>query len=88
MEPRSPMTRRTCSAPPALRVVHVLSRPAPGGRGERGRVDEALLRRYAPSDVAGWSALVRGPAAMVAGAATALERLAVPPAAIEAEGFG
>ena len=72
---------------PGLRVVHVLSRPEPGWRGERGRVGEALLRRYAPPDVAGWSALVCGPAAMVVGAATALERLGVPPAAIQAEGF-
>ena len=67
--------------------MHVLWRPEPGWRGERGRVDEALLRRYAPSDLAGWSALVCGAAAMVAGATAALERLGVASAAVQAEGF-
>ena len=51
-----------------------------------GRVGEPLLRRYAPPGVGGWSALVRGPPAMVAGMATALERLGVAPATIQAEG--
>ena len=72
---------------PSLRVVHVLSRPEPGWRGERGRVDERLLRRYVPPDVAGWSALVCGPTAMVADVSAALQRLGLPAAAIQAEGF-
>jgi hypothetical protein len=71
----------------SLRVVHVLSRPESGWPGERGRVSEQLLRRYAPRDVARWSALVCGPSAMVAEAASALQRLGMPPAAIQAEGF-
>jgi predicted ferric reductase len=70
-----------------LRVVHVLSRPEPDWRGERGRVGEQLVRRYAPRDLAGWSALVCGPSAMVAEAASTLRRLGMPPAAIQAEGF-
>lgn len=70
-----------------LRVVHVLSRPEPGWRGERGRLGEELVRRYAPRDVAGWSALVCGPSAMVAEAASALQRLGLPRTAIQAEGF-
>lgn len=70
-----------------LRVVHVLSRPEPGWDGERGRVGAELLRRYAPSDLARWSALACGPAAMVAEATVALQRLGMPPAAIQAEGF-
>ncbi len=70
-----------------LRVVHVLSRPEPGWQGERGRVDAECLRRHVPSDVADWSALVCGPSAMVAGAASALQRLGMRPAAIQAEGF-
>jgi NAD(P)H-flavin reductase len=67
--------------------VHVLSRPEPGWRGERGRLGEELVRRYAPRDVAGWSALVCGPSAMVAEAASALQRLGLPRTAIQAEGF-
>jgi predicted ferric reductase len=70
-----------------LRVVHVLSRPEPDWPGERGRVGEQLVRRYAPRDLAGWSALVCGPSAMVSDAASTLRRLGMPPAAIQAEGF-
>ncbi|MEA2479792.1 MAG: hypothetical protein QOJ07_1714 [Thermoleophilaceae bacterium] len=72
---------------PNLRVVHVLSRPEAGWRGEQGRVGEALLRRYAPPNVAHWSALACGPAPMVAESARALQRLGVPRAAIQVEGF-
>ena len=72
---------------PNLQVVHVLSRPEPGWHGERGRIGEELVRRYAPPDLIGWSALVCGPQAMVAGAASSLQRLGVPQAAIQAEGF-
>lgn len=72
---------------PNLRVVHVLSRPEPDWQGEHGRVGEEVLRRYAPPDLAWWSALACGPAAMVAEATTALRRLGMPPAAIQAEGF-
>lgn len=71
-----------------LRVVHVLSRPESGWQGERGRVGEELLRSYAPADIATWSALVCGSPAMVAEASSALQRLGVPQAAIQAEGFG
>lgn len=70
-----------------LRVVHVLSRPEPGWRGERGRICETLLRRHSPPNVANWSALVCGPAPMVADVTAAVQRLGVPPGAIRAEGF-
>jgi NAD(P)H-flavin reductase len=72
---------------PNLRVVHVLSRPEPGWQGERGRIGEEVLRRYAPGDVARWSALACGPSAMVAEAAEVLQRLGMPQGAIQAEGF-
>jgi predicted ferric reductase len=72
---------------PNLRVVHVVSRPDPGWRGERGRIGEDLLRRHAPADVSEWSALVCGPPAMVAEVAGGLRRLGLPAAAIQAEGF-
>ena len=72
---------------PNLRVVHVLSRPEPQWQGEQGRVGDQLLRRYAPPNVARWHALACGPPAMVAEAASTLQRLGMPPAAIQAEGF-
>lgn len=67
--------------------MHVLTRPEPGWHGERGRIGEELVRRYAPPDLVRWSALVCGPQAMVAPAATSLQRLGMPQAAIQAEGF-
>ena len=72
---------------PNLQVVHVLSRAEPGWRGERGRIGEAQLRRYAGADIAAWSALVCGPAAMVADVTAALRGLGMAPAAIQSEGF-
>lgn len=72
---------------PHLRVVHVLSQPELGWRGERGRVGDAVLRRHAPPDVAVWSALLCGPPAMVAEASLTLQLLGMPEAAIQAEGF-
>jgi predicted ferric reductase len=74
-----------CRRLPSLRIVHVLSRPDPSWRGERGHVGEPLLRRYAPTDLRGWAALVCGPAAMVADSTAALERLGV--TTIQAESF-
>jgi predicted ferric reductase len=73
---------------PNLQVVHVLSRPEPDWEGERGRVGEEILRRYAPPDLAWWSALICGPSAMVAETAAALRRLGMPQTAIQTEGFG
>jgi predicted ferric reductase len=72
---------------PQLRVVHVLSRPEPRWFGERGRVGADVLQRHLPRNVAGWSALVCGPPAMVGEVTLALRRLGMPPAAIQAEGF-
>jgi ferredoxin-NADP reductase len=59
----------------------------PGWDGERGRLGEEVLRRYAPADLAWWSALVCGPPAMAADAVAALRRLGMPPAAIQVGGF-
>lgn len=72
---------------PNLRVVHVLSRAEPGWAGEHGRVGEGLLRRYAPRDIARWSALICGPAAMVTETSVALALMGMPMRAIQAEGF-
>ncbi len=78
---------RLDAALPNLRVVHVLSRPEPWWRGERGRIDEPLLRRHAPTRLPGWSALICGSPPMVADVSVALRRLGLPARAIQAEGF-
>lgn len=70
-----------------LRVVHALSRAEPGWPGERGHVGEQLPHRYAPKDVARWSALICGPPAMVAETTVALALLGMPMRAVQAEGF-
>lgn len=72
---------------PRLRVVHVLSAPEPGWRGETRRVDAALLTRVAPPELTGWSALICGPPAMVAAAEHTLRGLGIPARAVQAEGF-
>jgi predicted ferric reductase len=72
---------------PSLRVVHVLSRPEPGWRGERGRIGEPVLRRHAPPDLRRWTALVCGPPAMIADVTATLGRLGMPWAAVQAEGI-
>jgi predicted ferric reductase len=72
---------------PNLRVVHVLSTPHTDWQGERGRIDEQLLRRHVPHDLGGWAALVCGPAGMVADATAALGRVGLPRSAIQAEGL-
>jgi ferredoxin-NADP reductase len=70
-----------------LRVVHVLSRAESGWQGERGRVGEQLVRRYAPPGRIRLECAGLRPPAMVAEASSTLHRLGMPPAAIQAEGF-
>ena len=72
-------------AHPKLRVVHALSRPSADWKGERGHVDERLVRDYLPADVAAWHALVCGPSAMVDASVQTLRRFGVRPSAIQAE---
>lgn len=79
--------RALTAALPDLRVVHALSRPERGWRGECGRVDGELLRRVVPGDVRGWTALLCGPPAMVDELEAELLRMGLPRTAIQAEGF-
>jgi predicted ferric reductase len=72
---------------PNLHVVHTLTQADPAWNGERGRVGGSLVRRYAPADIARWSALICGPSAMVAGTVLDLRRLGMPQGQIQAEGF-
>ncbi|OGV45239.1 MAG: hypothetical protein A2X46_13040 [Lentisphaerae bacterium GWF2_57_35] len=72
---------------PALRVVHVLSRPGPAWKGERGRVDLELIRRYAPSFADGAAFYICGPPAMIDSLASQLNRAGTPPAKLHTERF-
>lgn len=73
---------------PSLRVIHVLSRPHEEWDGETGRVDASLLDRVVPDAARDWTALICGPAQMVAGTSVALRALGLPAGAIHVEGFG
>lgn len=71
----------------ALRVVLVLHAPEPGWKGERGFVDEAVLRRHLVAGIDGWHAFVCGPKPMLALAERSLHRLGFPLGAIHSEIF-
>jgi predicted ferric reductase len=70
-----------------LAVVHVLSRPEADWRGERGRVDRALLERHLPDDLRGWDFLVCGPPLMADGVLGALVGLGLPAERVHVERF-
>ncbi|MFA1544155.1 globin domain-containing protein [Actinomadura monticuli] len=70
-----PALRRLESACPRLRVVPVLSR-APGGSALRGRVPDLLPRLL--DDAGDLTAYIAGPAPLVRGTVSALQRLGTP----------
>jgi len=69
-----------------VRIVHVLSKPEEGWPGERGFVDEALLRRCVP-DVGNRTVFLCGPPPMMAAVRRVLSGLAVPSCRIRTEEF-
>jgi len=69
-----------------LRVVHVLSRPSPGWRGERGRISREFLSRFVEEE-RGAAYYVCGPPAMMKSVAEDLGVLQIPPARIYLEKF-
>ncbi|MCS0495655.1 ferredoxin--NADP reductase [Ancylobacter sp. MQZ15Z-1] len=73
-----------------LRLVHVLSRPAPGWTGESGRlVADAIERLLGPRDAGGLPeiAYLCGPEAFMASVAEALEQRGLAPRDIRRESF-
>jgi predicted ferric reductase len=70
-----------------LEVVHVVSAPEKGWRGERGRINAELLRRVLPGDAAERNVFVCGPPLMVSSAQAALRELEIPAAHIHLERF-
>lgn len=75
------------AADPGVTLVPVLSRPGDGWTGERGRLDDDLLRRHLPADTAGLHAYVCGPSGMTVAACTALVAAGVEEHAVHSERF-
>lgn len=74
------------AAMPSFRFVPVLSEPEPGWTGERGRLDETVLRRLV-SDLSGSLFWVSGPPPMVTSAVEMLAQLGVEPDAMRKDSF-
>jgi ferredoxin-NADP reductase len=71
---------------PSFRLVPILSEAEAGWTGERGRLDESLLRRLVP-DIAGSQFWVSGPPPMVTSAMEVLAQLGVVPDAMRKDSF-
>jgi predicted ferric reductase len=72
---------------PRLQVVHVLSRAGAEWQGERGRIDAAMIRKYASGDLAARSFYLCGPPPMMAALIASLSAMGVPPRKIRSERF-
>src|SRR5262249_39319341 len=70
-----------------LRVVHAIGDPPPGWEGERGRVDEDMLRRHLPPSASRWQFFACGPNAMMDAMEDALAALGVSPDRVHTERF-
>ncbi len=71
---------------PTYKLVHVISQPGAGWKGEQGRLDEALLRKYV-RDLNGTILWLSGPPAMVASYAESLAQIGIPQKAIHIDRF-
>jgi predicted ferric reductase len=70
-----------------LRVIHVLTDPPSGWTGETGFIDDPLLARHLPRDLAAADVFVCGPPPMLGLAVGALQRLGVAPERVHTEQF-
>jgi ferredoxin-NADP reductase len=71
---------------PTFSVVHALSQPEDGWTGERGKLDELLLRKYVTDfdQAVFW---ISGPPPMVSACRSLLEQIGVPDEAIRTDSF-
>lgn len=71
---------------PTFSVVHVLSQPEDGWTGERGELDELLLRKYVTKfdQTVFW---ISGPPPMVSACRSLIEQIGVPDEAIRTDSF-
>jgi predicted ferric reductase len=70
-----------------LTVVHVVARPPEGWTGERGYIDESLLRRHLPPNFADHEYFICGPGPMMDAVEKALAALDVPLAKYHSERY-
>ena len=61
-----------------LKVVHVIEKPLPDWKGERGFINTALLDHHLPQDREGWEYYICGPLLMMDAVEGALKSLGVP----------
>ena len=71
---------------PTFSVMHVLSQPEDGWTGERGKLDELLLRKYVP-DPAQSVFWISGPPPMVSAYRSLIEQIGVSDEAIQTDSF-
>jgi ferredoxin-NADP reductase len=71
---------------PTFSVVHVLSRPEDGWTGERGKLDEQMLRKYV-TDFDQSVFWISGPPPMVSAYRSLIEQIGVPDDAIRTDSF-
>jgi predicted ferric reductase len=76
-----------CLYMPNLKVVHVLSRPDRGWRGEKGRITATMLRRHLPGQFTSLEYFICGPEAMMDSAEQILLSMGVPEHRIHSERF-
>lgn len=72
---------------PGIEVVITLTRDEGGWKGERGRVDAAMIARHLP-DAKGFSWWICGPTVMVKDMRMSLESLGADPKSMKMEGWG
>ncbi len=72
---------------PTFKPVHVLSSAGPDWPGERGRLDEDLLRKYAGEDLKSYLYWLSGPPPLIAADETLLQKIGIPRRAIHVDRF-
>ncbi len=84
---RSELDMIASQPPPRLRVVHVLSRAAEAWRGERGRIDRAMIGKKVTGDLRTRTFYLCGPPPMMTAVIATLFDLGIPSHRIRSERF-
>jgi predicted ferric reductase len=71
------LTEMERGASPSLKVIHLLSKPAQGWTGEKGRLDREKIKRYCGADLKDKSFYLCGPPGMVSATIENLRSLGV-----------
>lgn len=70
-----------------LQVIHVVTNPPEGWKGERGCIDAGLIGRYLPEQRMDYQYFVCGSIPMQKGVSEALEKLGIPLEKVQSESF-